>query len=218
MAHRRDWASVRRDCEKALDIDRESVKANYMLGLSLIYEKQYGDAAKRLEKALEYARASQATIQDEIWRELARAKYLEWEVLSKERKQRYDALEAKLMLLAGGVAAGGSGAAAPHAGSGSQPIEIDMDTGEVVAEDASKPLAGEWGSLREMLDAVREQDNREEEPPDAFCCKLTFEVFRDPMVGPSGHSYERLSIMEHLKKVGLFDPITREVGRATGGD
>ena len=38
---RKTWASVREDCEKALDIDRESIKANYMLGLSLIFEKQY---------------------------------------------------------------------------------------------------------------------------------------------------------------------------------
>ena len=38
----------------------------------------------------------------------------------------------------------------------------------------------------------------------------TFEVFRDPVIGPSGHSYERLAILEHLKKGSQFDPITRE--------
>jgi STIP1 family protein 1 len=39
---------------------------------------------------------------------------------------------------------------------------------------------------------------------------LTFEVFRDPVVAPSGNSYERSAITEHLKKVGGFDPVTRE--------
>ena len=44
---------MREDCEKALDIDRESIKANYMLGLSLIYDKKCSEAAARLTKALE---------------------------------------------------------------------------------------------------------------------------------------------------------------------
>jgi hypothetical protein len=35
-------------------------------------------------------------MQDEIWRELARAKYLEWEVGAAERAARVDAVEAKL--------------------------------------------------------------------------------------------------------------------------
>ena len=40
---KKNWTAVREDCEKALDIDRESIKANYMLGLSLIYEKKHSE-------------------------------------------------------------------------------------------------------------------------------------------------------------------------------
>ena len=43
-----------------------------------------------------------------------------------------------------------------------------------------------------------------------FYSQLTFEVFRDPVVAPSGHSYERVAVMEHLRRVGKFDPVTRE--------
>lgn len=45
LCHRKkkNWAAVREDCVKALDIDRESIKANYMLGLSLIFEKKYSE-------------------------------------------------------------------------------------------------------------------------------------------------------------------------------
>uniref|UniRef100_A0A7S0SDK5 RING-type E3 ubiquitin transferase n=1 Tax=Mantoniella antarctica TaxID=81844 RepID=A0A7S0SDK5_9CHLO len=70
--------------------------------------------------------------------------------------------------------------------------------------------AADWETLEQMLKAVRQRDNRDEDPPDCFCCKLTFEVFRDPVCATSGHSYERLAILEHLRKVGKFDPITRE--------
>lgn len=32
-------------------------------------------------------------------------------------------------------------------------------------------------------------------------CPLTMEVFRDPVITPAGHSYERKSLLEHLEKV-----------------
>lgn len=42
------YPAVREDCEKALDIDRESIKANYMLGLSLIFEKKHSEVRQRV--------------------------------------------------------------------------------------------------------------------------------------------------------------------------
>lgn len=36
------------------------------------------------------------------------------------------------------------------------------------------------------------------------------QVFRDPVIaGSSGCSYERNALLEHLAKVGPFDPVTR---------
>ncbi|KAJ1330060.1 hypothetical protein BSLG_009782 [Batrachochytrium salamandrivorans] len=39
---------------------------------------------------------------------------------------------------------------------------------------------------------------------------LTFEMMTDPMVTPSGITYDRTEILKHLRKVGPFDPISRE--------
>ena len=39
------------------------------------------------------------------------------------------------------------------------------------------------------------------EPASAFTCPLTMEVFRDPVMSPSGLSYERSALLEHLNKV-----------------
>jgi STIP1 family protein 1 len=36
------------------------------------------------------------------------------------------------------------------------------------------------------------------------------QVFREPVITPSGCSYERSALLEHLSKVGKFDPITRQ--------
>ena len=47
------------------------------------------------------------------------------------------------------------------------------------------------------------------EVPSAYSCPLTMEVFREPVITPAGFSYERSALMEHLAKVGKFDPINR---------
>nr|CAB3459876.1 unnamed protein product [Digitaria exilis] len=49
-----------------------------------------------------------------------------------------------------------------------------------------------------------------EKVPDYLCCQITFEIFRDPVITPSGVTYERAVLLEHLDKVGNFDPVTRE--------
>nr|VDC81482.1 unnamed protein product [Brassica rapa] len=48
------------------------------------------------------------------------------------------------------------------------------------------------------------------EVPDYLCCNITLEIFRDPVISPSGVTCERAAILEHINKVGKFDPITRE--------
>jgi hypothetical protein len=40
------------------------------------------------------------------------------------------------------------------------------------------------------------------------CCPISFEVMSDPVVTPSGVSYERAMIERHLEMVGKFDPMT----------
>ena len=44
---------------------------------------------------------------------------------------------------------------------------------------------------------------------DTLKCPITCEVFRDPLIGPDGHTYERDAIVEWLHKNGT-SPMTRE--------
>lgn len=47
------------------------------------------------------------------------------------------------------------------------------------------------------------------EVPDYLCGKISFEILQEPVVTPSGITYERKDIEEHLQRVGHFDPVTR---------
>lgn len=35
-----------------------------------------------------------------------------------------------------------------------------------------------------------------------FTCRITLEIFREPVICPSGLSYEKTALLEHLRKVG----------------
>lgn len=47
------------------------------------------------------------------------------------------------------------------------------------------------------------------EVPDYLCGKISFEILTEPVITPSGITYERKDIEEHLQRVGHFDPVTR---------
>ncbi|KAI4901753.1 hypothetical protein NFI96_020442 [Prochilodus magdalenae] len=47
------------------------------------------------------------------------------------------------------------------------------------------------------------------EIPDYLCGKISFELMREPCITPSGITYDRKDIEEHLQRVGHFDPVTR---------
>ncbi|KAG7174385.1 STIP1y and U box-containing protein 1-like [Homarus americanus] len=54
-----------------------------------------------------------------------------------------------------------------------------------------------------------DERRRKREVPDYLCGKISFEILREPVVTPSGITYDRRDIEEHLQRVGHFDPITR---------
>jgi STIP1 family protein 1 len=37
--------------------------------------------------------------------------------------------------------------------------------------------------------------------PDYLCCKITLDILRDPVITPSGVSYERAVLLDHREKV-----------------
>ncbi|KAG0437104.1 hypothetical protein HPB47_017603 [Ixodes persulcatus] len=45
--------------------------------------------------------------------------------------------------------------------------------------------------------------------PTTLCGKISFEIMREPVITPSGITYDRRDIEEHLQRVGHFDPVTR---------
>lgn len=128
---------------------------------------------------------------EEIWLELAKAKYLEWEHESTKRSWELQSLK--------------------------ETCEAALKEKNFLdSSHANGFLDGNAESSTEQLDALSRvfhkaaEYDTPTEVPDYLCCKITLDIFRDPVITPSGFTYERAVILNHLEKVGKFDPITRE--------
>mmetsp|Transcript_7511 Transcript_7511/g.19988 ORF Transcript_7511/g.19988 Transcript_7511/m.19988 type:complete len:278 (-) Transcript_7511:649-1482(-) len=183
-----DMEAVARDAKCALELDRDSLKGNYLLGSALRLKgvDLLPIAARHLRRALEAARQKGDAIKDEIWAELAACNYELWQqeamLRSAKMAQLREQLNRWLSAENGGRQKGGPS-----------------------SSFSLSPKA--W----EDLFAAAEQGDTPREVPGAFQCPLTMSIFREPVITPAGNSYERTAIESHLARNGPCDPIARDV-------
>ena len=61
--------------------------------------------------------------------------------------------------------------------------------------------------VKGLMSSIKKYEQRPT-PPDALYGKISFEIMNDPVITPSGVTYERKNILEHLGRRGHFDPLT----------
>ncbi|KAL8215102.1 hypothetical protein R6Q57_004551 [Mikania cordata] len=191
LCHRKrnDWARVEEDCLRAVRLDPKSVKVYSYV----VFHFTLCNPSFLLATALDLGRDEQPNsyMVEEIWQELASAKYKEWLndstqqtlALQKLEKSCEIALEEQLV----------------------HDLSQKVDGTDEVSYSISKHLAA-----LKLIFSKAVEANKPTEVPDYLCCKLTLDIFRDPVICPSGFTYERAVILDHLEKVGKSDPITRE--------
>ncbi|KAK3638383.1 hypothetical protein LTR56_003533 [Elasticomyces elasticus] len=85
--------------------------------------------------------------------------------------------------------------------------------GNVEATELSKEIISTFdekiNSLRTTFAAADPADHKPREVPDYVIDMITFEPMHDPVITKNGHSYERATIYEHLKR-SPTDPLTRD--------
>ncbi|GLI66757.1 hypothetical protein VaNZ11_010723 [Volvox africanus] len=205
---RGDWDCVVTDADAALRLcpggGREAMKGHYLVGLAMGAKGLHDKSTYHLQKALDAAREANDLIKDEIWRELATANFQRWQLQSEARRAQAKRLRRQLVELLGISSSCGGGRGGGGEEGGEEKAKTQGDLGGGGNDEPMLPP--EWTAL---FNAAAWQDTAVE-APSQFTCPLTMEIFRDPVVVPSGRSYERSALLEHLKKVGRFDPITRQ--------
>lgn len=186
-----------KDCRNALDLDCASVKGNFFYGQALLELESYDEAIKYLQRASDLAKDQKLNFGDDIANQLRIAKKKRWTVLEEKRI--------------------------------SQEIELQSYLNRLILEDKERELnrLQDLGirnkneisrftekydryqrDLNNMFDKLDEQ-RMKRDVPDYLCGKISFDIMREPVITPSGITYDRKDIEEHLQRVGHFDPVTR---------
>jgi STIP1 homology and U-box containing protein 1 len=88
-----------------------------------------------------------------------------------------------------------------------------QELGETGREEERQQLQTEAdqrrSNIREAMRDPERPETAERVVPDYLIDGITFEIMHDPVITPSGMSYERVGLLRHLKVAGV-DPITRE--------
>lgn len=79
------------------------------------------------------------------------------------------------------------------------------DRRQEVLDEAEKKV----DELRSVFAVADPTNHQAREVPDHLVDTITFEIMHDPVITKTGHSYERATLLEHLKR-SPTDPLTRE--------
>eukprot|EP00475_Leptophrys_vorax_P015252 TRINITY_DN21615_c0_g2_i1.p1 TRINITY_DN21615_c0_g2~~TRINITY_DN21615_c0_g2_i1.p1 ORF type:complete len:223 (+),score=13.54 TRINITY_DN21615_c0_g2_i1:3-671(+) len=197
-----------------------------MLGLALVELDRLPEAVRELEKALDSlrndTRLDRTDNVDEIWRALAGAKHRQWQDEATVRRARQLELKQEMKALLKERLA--QQIAQVHGKAGANGV-VCMDVEEIdEASDADfkeaqvASLVAQYGERMNTLENVFDRAGAADTPgeiPDYLCCKITMDLFKDPVITPSGVTYERSVLLDHLNAGKSFDPVTRAPLSAT---
>ena len=191
MCHRKrqEWDAVVADCQTALLLEETSIKGHYLLGLALDGQGDHQGAAHHLQRALDLCKERTVSYKEDIRRAFYVARKRHWAAQHPNTDAQIQITEALVARLLKEHLEGEH-----HQASGS-----NSDYSEGMGAAACMTAAMEALRARGGPGSV----------PDYLCCKITMEPMLEPVVTPDGISYERSVLLEHLNKVGRFDPVTR---------
>jgi len=189
------------DARAALDRDSTLVKGHFYLGSSLLELEKIDEAIKHLQTAFELAKKDPGSYYDDtIASKLRLARKKKWNGQEEKRIQQEIELQTYINRL---ILEDRDRRMENLKG---EQADYDQVSGEVAAleQEADKSIA-DVNNIFAKVDDRRAK----REVPDYLCGKISFELLRDPVITPSGITYDRKDITEHLERVGHFDPVTR---------
>ncbi|KAI1854056.1 hypothetical protein JX265_003620 [Neoarthrinium moseri] len=187
------WDSAISDCQACLTLNLESMKANYYLAQANIELHNYEDALSAALRAHALCISQNDKSLPQVTSTVLRCKKENWEQKEKRRTRENQMLEDELLALM------------------EREKEEMLETCDT--EGLRDEVRGEWddkaSDLRRTFEQARQGDDKQRIVPDWMIDEISFNIFIDPVTTKTGKSYERASILEHLRR-SPTDPLTRE--------
>uniref|UniRef100_A0A0K0CYQ1 E3 ubiquitin-protein ligase CHIP n=1 Tax=Angiostrongylus cantonensis TaxID=6313 RepID=A0A0K0CYQ1_ANGCA len=175
------WSKAADDCAKAAFLDRNNVKAYFFGGRAAIQLGNYNEAIRLITKAKELASSQKMNFGDEIHAQMRLARREKFRMEEQKRVKDECELQVYLRRL------------------------IDEDVSRQIAEVLSAESSAENERDEEKnqsLETITQTGEQHKAQLDALFAQ-------DPVITPSGITYDRADIKQHLHRVGHFDPVTR---------
>ncbi|RDD42571.1 STIP1 homology and U box-containing protein 1 [Trichoplax sp. H2] len=188
------YDNVASDSRRAIEIDASCVKGYYFLGQALYEQGKYDEAVNALKKAFQLARQQKFNVGDDITNILRMAKRKRWNELEQKRIRAQSDLYAYLKKL--------------MFDDKERKIKNCKSDDSAAVADVNMMYDSYSDQLENIFRKVDEK-HQKREVPDYLCGKISFDLMKDPVITPSGITYDRKDIEEHLLRVGHFDPVTR---------
>lgn len=191
------------DCRHALELDGQSVKAHFFMGQCHLEMENYDEAIGNLQKAYNLAKEQRLNFGDDIPSALRIAKKKRWNSLEERRINQESELHAYLTKLIQ--------AEKTRELDGCRQKQDDKTDDSRTQHSLNEIHTKHDKYLSDMEELFCQVDEKRKkrEIPDFLCGKISFELMREPCITPSGVTYDRKDIEEHLQRVGHFDPVTR---------
>ncbi|XP_025421137.1 E3 ubiquitin-protein ligase CHIP-like isoform X2 [Sipha flava] len=196
------WNEAYSDCCQALELDSEHIKGCFFLGKTLIELGKYDEALQKLQKAHNLAKEKKINYGDDITRNLRKARRLKWEKQESLRQsQEMELLSYLKKLMEDDMIRKINDIKLPSEDK-DQIEEFENRTMEIQNQNEK--------NISELHTIFVKNDDRlkKRELPDFLCGNISCNIVKDPVVTPSGISYDRKDVEEHLMKIGHFDPVS----------
>ncbi|OQV23768.1 STIP1-like proteiny and U box-containing protein 1 [Hypsibius exemplaris] len=206
------WDLVCKDCSTAIERDPNCLKAYYFMGVAFTEKGNHDEAINLLQKANDLAMKQRQSYGDEITSMIRLCRKRRWNRQEEKRiSQEIDLQvylhrlieEEKQRQLGQLRSEWDDGDVASSSASSSADASVEKKAAELERYHQEKK-----SELDRLLSEVDDRRKRRD-VPDYLCGKISFELMRDPVITPSGITYDRRDIDEHLRRVGHFDPVTR---------
>jgi len=231
------WSTTIDDCRRAIELDPHSVKAYFFMGQSMCELFHFDEGIVHLKRAHELTKELNENYGDEITRTIRNAKRKRWNYLEEKRIKQEIELQVYLNRLMSedkqkqinkirsnsnrndldsiAIATSSANTNTNKIESNNEKKLLDTDILKYSDENEKQLINNIENEFQQKFDELNrlfmENDarRRKREIPDFLCGKISFEIMNDPVITPSGITYDRNDIEQHLHKVGRFDPVTR---------
>ncbi|KAH7312426.1 hypothetical protein B0I35DRAFT_56122 [Stachybotrys elegans] len=189
----RQWEAVIADCHNCLVLAPDNMKARYYLAQAQLEIKDFDEAVANALVAHRICADTNDKNLKPVTELVLRCKKDRWDEREKHRVREDQGLERELAALLA--------------------MDRDQAVGDVDSELERKTIHEEYDAklkrLAHVFERARAADQKERKVPQWAIDDISFGFMVDPVVTKNGKSYERSSLIDHLRR-NQTDPLTRE--------